>query len=55
MGVMYELDASRHRRNGLSGGIGRITGTVVSTTILGIVPSGFTCASTLITNRSSKE
>jgi inositol transport system permease protein len=45
MGVMYELDAIAAAVIGgtsLSGGIGRITGTVIGTIILGVVTSGFT-------------
>src|SRR5438477_11316188 len=45
MGVMYELDAIAAAVIGgasLSGGIGRITGTVIGTLILGVVTSGFT-------------
>jgi inositol transport system permease protein len=45
MGMMYELDAIAAAVIGgasLSGGIGRITGTVMGTLILGVVTSGFT-------------
>jgi inositol transport system permease protein len=45
MGVMYELDAIAAAVIGgasLSGGVGRITGTVIGTLILGVVTSGFT-------------
>jgi inositol transport system permease protein len=45
MGMMYELDAIAAAVIGgasLSGGIGRITGTVIGTLILGVVTSGFT-------------
>jgi len=45
MGMMYELDAIAASVIGgasLSGGIGRITGTVIGTMILGVVTSGFT-------------
>ena len=45
MGVMYELDAIAAAVIGgtsLSGGIGRITGTVIGTVILGVMTSGFT-------------
>jgi len=45
MGMSYELDAIAAAVIGgtsLSGGIGRITGTVVGTVILGIMTSGFT-------------
>ena len=45
MGVMYELDAIAAAVIGgtsLAGGVGRITGTVVGTIILGVVTSGFT-------------
>jgi len=45
MGMMYELDAIAAAVIGgasLSGGIGRITGTVIGTMILGVVTSGFT-------------
>jgi inositol transport system permease protein len=45
MGLSYELDAIAASVIGgtsLSGGIGRITGTVVGTVILGIMTSGFT-------------
>jgi inositol transport system permease protein len=45
MGMMYELDAIAASVIGgasLSGGIGRITGTVIGTLILGVVTSGFT-------------
>jgi inositol transport system permease protein len=45
MGMSYELDAIAAAVIGgtsLSGGIGRITGTVVGTVILGIITSGFT-------------
>jgi inositol transport system permease protein len=45
MGMMYELDAIAAAVIGgasLSGGVGRITGTVVGTLILGVVTSGFT-------------
>jgi inositol transport system permease protein len=45
MGMTYELDAIAAAVIGgtsLSGGIGRITGTVVGTVILGIMTSGFT-------------
>ena len=40
MGVMYELDAIGG--TSLSGGAGRITGTVIGTIILGVMTSGFT-------------
>src|SRR2546421_6646485 len=43
--MMYELDAIAAAVIGgasLSGGIGRITGTVIGTLILGVVTSGFT-------------
>jgi len=45
MGVMYELDAIAATVIGgtsLAGGVGRMTGTVVGTIILGVVTSGFT-------------
>ena len=45
MGMMYELDAIAAAVIGgasLSGGIGRVTGTVIGTLILGVVTSGFT-------------
>ncbi len=45
MGQSYELDAIAASVIGgtsLSGGIGRITGTVIGTVILGIMTSGFT-------------
>mgnify|MGYP001412492293 CR=1 FL=1 len=45
MGVMYELDAIAAVVIGgtsLSGGIGRITGTVIGVLILGVMTSGFT-------------
>lgn len=45
MGLMYELDAIAAAVIGgasLSGGVGRITGTVLGTLILGVVTSGFT-------------
>jgi inositol transport system permease protein len=45
MGMMYELDAIAAAVIGgasLSGGVGRITGTVIGTMILGVVTSGFT-------------
>ena len=45
MGMSYELDAIAAAVIGgtsLSGGIGRITGTVVGTVILGVMTSGFT-------------
>ena len=45
MGMSYELDAIAAAVIGgtsLSGGIGRITGTVIGTVILGIITSGFT-------------
>ncbi|WP_416798240.1 ABC transporter permease [Ciceribacter azotifigens] len=45
MGVMYELDAIAAAVIGgtsLSGGAGRITGTVIGTIILGVMTSGFT-------------
>lgn len=45
MGVMYELDAIAATVIGgtsLNGGVGRITGTVIGTIILGVVTSGFT-------------
>ncbi len=45
MGMMYELDAIAASVIGgasLSGGVGRITGTVIGTLILGVVTSGFT-------------
>ena len=45
MGVMYELDAIAATVIGgtsLSGGVGRITGTVIGTIILGVITSGFT-------------
>jgi len=45
MGMMYELDAIAAAVIGgasLSGGIGRITGTVIGTLILGVITSGFT-------------
>ena len=45
MGVGYELDAIAAAVIGgtsLSGGVGRITGTVIGTIILGVVSSGFT-------------
>ncbi len=45
MGVMYELDAIAAAVIGgtsLTGGVGRITGTVIGTIILGIMTSGFT-------------
>jgi inositol transport system permease protein len=45
MGLMYELDAIAAAVIGgasLSGGVGRIAGTVIGTLILGVVTSGFT-------------
>ena len=45
MGMSYELDAIAAAVIGgtsLSGGVGRITGTVVGTLILGVMTSGFT-------------
>jgi inositol transport system permease protein len=45
MGMMYELDAIAAAVIGgasLAGGVGRITGTVIGTLILGVVSSGFT-------------
>jgi len=45
MGVMYELDAIAATVIGgtsLTGGVGRITGTVIGVIILGVVTSGFT-------------
>jgi inositol transport system permease protein len=45
MGMSYELDAIAAAVIGgtsLSGGIGRVAGTVVGTVILGIMTSGFT-------------
>ena len=45
MGVMYELDAIAATVIGgtsLTGGVGRITGTVIGTIILGVMSSGFT-------------
>src|ERR1700758_1281438 len=45
MGLMYELDAIAAAVIGgasLSGGVGRLTGTVIGTLILGVVTSGFT-------------
>ena len=45
MGLMYELDAIAAAVIGgssLSGGVGRITGTVIGTLILGVITSGFT-------------
>lgn len=45
MGVGYELDAIAATVIGgtsLSGGVGRITGTVIGIVILGVVTSGFT-------------
>jgi inositol transport system permease protein len=45
MGVMYELDAIAAAVIGgtsLTGGVGRITGTVIGTIILGVMISGFT-------------
>jgi inositol transport system permease protein len=45
MGMMYELDAIAAAVIGgasLSGGVGRISGTVIGTLILGLVTSGFT-------------
>jgi inositol transport system permease protein len=45
MGMMYELDAIAAAVIGgasLSGGVGRMTGTVIGTLILGVVTSGFT-------------
>jgi inositol transport system permease protein len=45
MGVMYELDAIAASVIGgasLAGGVGRITGTVIGTLILGVMTSGFT-------------
>jgi inositol transport system permease protein len=45
MGVMYELDAIAAAVIGgtsLAGGVGRITGTVIGTIILGVMSSGFT-------------
>jgi inositol transport system permease protein len=45
MGMMYELDAIAAAVIGgasLSGGVGRIAGTVIGTLILGVVTSGFT-------------
>ena len=45
MGVGYELDAIAAAVIGgvsLAGGAGRISGTVIGTVILGVMPSGFT-------------
>jgi inositol transport system permease protein len=45
MGVMYELDAIAAAVIGgtsLTGGVGRVTGTVIGTIILGVMTSGFT-------------
>jgi len=45
MGMMYELDAIAATVIGgtsLTGGVGRITGTVIGTVILGLMTSGFT-------------
>lgn len=45
MGMMYELDAIAAAVIGgtsLAGGVGRITGTVIGTLILGVMTSGFT-------------
>jgi inositol transport system permease protein len=45
MGVGYELDAIAATVIGgtsLTGGVGRITGTVIGTVILGVMTSGFT-------------
>ncbi len=45
MGVMYELDAIAATVIGgtsLTGGVGRVTGTVIGTVILGVMTSGFT-------------
>lgn len=45
MGMMYELDAIAATVIGgtsLAGGVGRITGTVIGTVILGVMTSGFT-------------
>jgi inositol transport system permease protein len=45
MGMMYELDAIAAAVIGgtsLAGGVGRITGTVIGTIILGVMTSGFT-------------
>ena len=45
MGVAFELDAIAATVIGgtsLAGGVGRITGTVIGTIILGVVTSGFT-------------
>jgi inositol transport system permease protein len=45
MGVMYELDAIAAVVIGgtsLSGGVGRVTGTVIGVLILGVMTSGFT-------------
>ena len=45
MGVTYELDAIAAAVIGgtsLAGGVGRITGTVIGTIILGVMTSGFT-------------
>ncbi len=45
MGMMYELDAIAATVIGgtsLTGGVGRITGTVIGTVILGVMTSGFT-------------
>jgi len=45
MGVMYELDAIAATVIGgtsLTGGVGRVTGTVIGVIILGVVTSGFT-------------
>ena len=45
MGMSYELDAIAAAVIGgtsLSGGVGRITGTVIGTVILGVITSGFT-------------
>lgn len=45
MGVAYELDAIAAAVIGgtsLAGGVGRITGTVIGTIILGVITSGFT-------------
>ncbi len=58
MGVAYELDAIAAAVIGgtsLAGGVGRITGTVIGTIILGVMTSGFTfLGSTPTTRRSSR-
>ena len=56
MGMSYELDAIAAVVIGgtsLSGGVGRITGTVVGTLILGVMTSGFTSWGWTPTSRAS--